>query len=135
LFGAFLVALALAPPLSACGDPQLAYVFVDGDHREYKLTMVVAETDADRETLGTVTLEALLRVDVNIDERAPNACFATVDYEDAKIITTGFAQTSGNTIPRAYFHLCGDHLLTFDAPAPRATTTPSSWLGPVPTVR
>jgi hypothetical protein len=116
---AVLLVLILVPLISACGNPNLSYVFVDGDHREYSLSMAVAEKGPNGETLGTVTLEALLRADVNIDKQHRCACFVTVDYEDVKISTTGSAQSSGNEIPRAYFHLCEDRLLTFSGPAPR----------------
>jgi hypothetical protein len=120
-FAAVLSVLIVVPLISACGNPKLSYVFVDDDHRNYKLSMAVAEKGPNGETLGTVTLEALLRTGVNIDKLHPSACFVTIDYEDAKISTTGSAQSSGNQIPRAYFHLYGpqDRLLTFNGPAPR----------------
>ena len=111
--------LLLVPLISACGNPELSYVFVDGDHRDYQLVMAVAEKGPNGETLGTVTLEALLRTDVNIDLQHRCACFVTVDYEDAKISTTGSAQSSANEIPRAYFHLYEDRLLAFTGPASR----------------
>ena len=114
---AVLSVLVLVPLISACGNPKLAYVFFDDDHQEYRLSMAVAEKGPNGETLGTVTLEALLSTDVNIDKLHPCACFVTVDYEDAKISTTGSAQSSGAQIPRAYFHLCEDRLLTFTGPA------------------
>jgi hypothetical protein len=116
---AVLSVLVLVPLISACGNPKLSYVFVDGDHRDYKLSVAVAEKGPNGQTLGTVTVEALLRADVHINKLAPCACFVTVDYEDAKIGTTGAAQSSGNQIPRAYFHLYGpqDRLLTFNGPA------------------
>jgi hypothetical protein len=111
--------LILVPLISACGNPKLSYVFDDGDHRNYKLSMAVAEKGPTGETLGTVALEVVLRADVNINKVHPSACFVTVDYEDAKMSTTGSAQSSGNQIPRAYFHLYGpqDRLLTFTGPA------------------
>lgn len=116
---AVLSVLVLVPLISACGNPKLSYIFVDSDHRSYKLSMAVAEKGPTGETLGTVALEAVLRAAVNIDKAHSSACFVTVDYEDAKISTTGSAQSSGNQIPRAYFHLCGlqDRLLTFTGPA------------------
>ncbi len=116
---AVLSVLMLVPLVSACGNPKLSYVFVNDDHRKYKLSMAVAEKGPSGVTLGTVTLEALLRADVNINKLAPCACFVTVDYEDAKISTTGSAQSSGNQIPRAYFHLYEDRLLTFTGPTSR----------------
>ncbi len=116
---AVLSVLILVPLISACGNPKLSYVFVDGDHQKYKLSMAVAEKGPNGETLGTVTLEALLHIDANIDKPHRCASFVTVDYEDVKISTTGSAQSSGNQIPTAYFHLCEDRLLTFSGPAPR----------------
>ena len=129
--------LLLVPFISACGDPQLSYVFVDDDHRNYKLSMAVAEKGPNGATLGTVTVEALLRTAVNIDTQHRCACFVTVDYEDARISTTGSAQSSGNEIPRAYFHLYEDRLPTFTGPASRgdnysvelARTGPNGSLG------
>jgi hypothetical protein len=109
--------LILVAIVSACGDPKLSYSFVDGDHHEYRLSVAVAEKAPNGQALGTVTLEALLRTDVNVDTKHPCACFVTVDYEDAKISTTGSAQYRGNHIPRTYFHLCEDRLLTFNGPA------------------
>ncbi len=114
---AVLSVLILVPLMSACGNPKLSYVFVDGDHQRYKLSMTVAEKGSNGETLGTVTLEALLRTDVNIDKLHSSANFVTADYEDVTISTTGSAQSSGNQIPRAYFHLYEDRLLTFTGPA------------------
>ncbi len=116
---AVLSLLILLPLISACGNPKLSYVFVDDDHRDYRLSLSVAEKGPTGETLGTVALEAVLRADVNIDKVHPSACFVTVDYEEPKISTTGSAQSSGNQIPRAYFHLYGsqDRLLTFTGPA------------------
>ena len=72
---AVLSVLILVPLISACGNPKLSYVFVDDDHREYKLSMAVAEKGPNGETLGTVTLEALLRADVNIDKLASLCVF------------------------------------------------------------
>ena len=116
---AVLSVLILLPLISACGNPKLSYVFVDDDHRNYKLSMAVAEKGPTGETLGTVALEAVLRADVNVDKVHPSACFVTVDYENTKISTTGSAQSSGNQIPRAYFYLFGpqDRLLTLTGPA------------------
>ncbi len=111
--------LVLASLVSGCGNPRLAYVFVDDDQREYKLNMTVAEKGSNGETLGTVTIEALLRTGASIDPPHPSACFITVDYDDVKISTTGLAQRTGNQIPRAYFPLCLDRLVTVTGPARR----------------
>jgi hypothetical protein len=116
---ALLSALVLVPLISACGEPSLSYAFVDGESRDYRLTMTVAEKSPNRETLGTVDLEALLRVGASINESASCACFATVDYQDPRISTNGAAATSGDSIPRGYFPLHADGLLGFTAPTPR----------------
>lgn len=131
--------LMLVPLLSSCGNPKLSYVFLDDDHREYVLSMAVAEKSPSGETLGTVTLEAVLRTRVSVDKVARCARFVTVDYEDVRISTTGSAQSSGNQIPRAYFHLYdlyGDRLPALAEPARRgdnysvelATTGPNGSL-------
>ena len=117
---AALSVLILVPLISACGNPKLAYVFVNGDQHEYKLNMAVAEKGPNGETLGTITLEALLRIGVKIDKLHSCGCCVTVDYENAKMTTTGSALNSGKQIPRAYFHLYGDRLVTLTEPTGRA---------------
>ena len=134
---AVLSVLLLVSLSSSCANPKLSYVFVDGDYEAYKLSLAVAEKGPNGETLGTVGLEALLRAHVNIDKNHRCACFVTIDYEDTELSTTASAWSSGNQIPRAYFHLCEDRLLTFADPASRgdgcsdelAKTGPNGSLG------